>query len=212
MQETRQHILQILREQGQATVDVIVDALQTYHGKGITAVTVRHHLNVLQQEGLITEPRLRHRSTPGRPQHIYTLTEKARELAPNNYQQLLHHLLHEIERQLPVQSVNVIFEGIADTMAVQARLPNVSFEERMDLAVSYLNQHGYNASWEKSVDGIILHTRNCPYHHLSKTTDVLCAMDMRLMAALTGRIPRRISTISQGESSCAYLIPYEAEQ
>ena len=81
MQETRQHILEILREIGQATVDDVVRALCERRGE-ITAVTVRHHLTRLQEDGLITAPELRHRNTPGRPQHVYKLTEKAQQHFP----------------------------------------------------------------------------------------------------------------------------------
>ena len=88
MQQTRRHILDILKAQGEATVDEIVEALQTRRGKQITAVTVRHHLTRLQEENLITAPQMRHRSTPGRPQHVYSLTQKAVAQFPNNYQQL----------------------------------------------------------------------------------------------------------------------------
>ena len=56
----------------------IVEELQKRRGN-ITAVTVRHHLTRLQEEQLITAPQLRHRSAPGRPQHVYMITEEAKE-------------------------------------------------------------------------------------------------------------------------------------
>ena len=84
MQETRRQILDILKAAGEATVDEIVEALHERRGKDITAVTVRHHLIRLQEDQLIAAPQLRHRNTPGRPQHIYALTEKATAQFPNN--------------------------------------------------------------------------------------------------------------------------------
>src|SRR4030095_8036404 len=113
MQDTRQHILDILKEHGEATVDDIVVELQKRRGN-ITAVTVRHHLTRLQDEQLITNPQLRHRSAPGRPQHIYMLTEQAHDYFPNNYQPLATKLLESLSEVLPPNQVNVILEGVAD--------------------------------------------------------------------------------------------------
>jgi predicted ArsR family transcriptional regulator len=208
MQETRQHILEILREAGQATVDDIVNELCRRRGE-ITAVTVRHHLTRLQQDNLITAPKLRHRSTPGRPQHIYALTDKAREHFPNNYQHLAAGLLKQIAAHVPSDGVNVILEGVADSMAEEAQVNHreAPIDKRLDVVVSYLNDHGYNANWEKTPDGYVLNTHNCPYHHISEKTDMLCSMDMRLVSSLLGVVPRLLSRVSDGDTSCAYLIP-----
>ncbi len=206
MQETRQHILEILREHGEATVDDIVAQLQQRRGK-ITAVTVRHHLTRLQEENLITEPQLRHRSTPGRPQHVYMLTEQANAYFPNNYQRLAAGLMEQIRANLPPQSVNVIMEGVAHGMAQEAQIPDLPLRQKMDLAVDYLNGRGYRAYWEAGEGGYILHTSNCPYHEIAKTNGALCDMDMRLVAMLMGIVPRRIAHVIEGDSTCAYMIP-----
>lgn len=206
MQETRQHILEILKETGQATVDDIVNELRRRRGD-ITAVTVRHHLNYLQRENLITAPQLRHRSTPGRPQHVYSLTEKAEAYFPHNYQHLAAGLLQQIQLHLPNHSINVILEGVAESLAAEAKIGDLPMEKRLIQVVDYLNEHGYNAEWEVTEKGYILHTRNCPYHHMAQTTEALCNMDMRLVASLLGVVPRILSRVSAGEASCAYLIP-----
>lgn len=206
MQSTRRYILDILRSRGQATVDDIVHELQQRRGT-ITPVTVRHHLMILQQEELITSPELRRRKSPGRPQHVYALTEKAKEHFPNNYQRLAAGLLESIRKQLPPEGVNVILEGVAEGLANDAAIPDIPLSERMELVVDYLSSQGYDASWEVCVDGFILHTSNCPYHHLAETDGSLCDMDMRLVARLLGVVPRRAGHMANGDATCAYLIP-----
>lgn len=206
MQETRQHILEILREKGQATVDDIVTELQDRRG-AITAVTVRHHLNHLQRDDLITSPELKHRSTPGRPQHVYALTERAQQHFPNNYRNLVANLLKHMQQQLPPEGVNVILEGVAESMAAEADVMDAPLEDRLEAAVVYLNEQGYQAHFEKTDDNFVLYTTNCPYHDLSQTTDSLCSMDMRLISTLIGVVPRKISRVADGDPVCAYLIP-----
>lgn len=204
MQETRQHILEILKECNQATVDEIVERLQKRRGP-ITAVTVRHHLARLQSEDLITEPDLLHRSTPGRPQHVYGLTEKARESFPNNYQQLLVDLLDQIQERLPSDEVNVLFEGVVDKMASGIEIRG-ELDERLNIAVQFMNERGYAANWTKTDQGYMLTIANCPYHHVAESHNELCDMDMRLISTVLGRVPRLMSRASAGDPFCSYLV------
>ena len=206
MQETRQHILEILHERNQATVDEIVEQLQKRRGP-ITAVTVRHHLTRLQEDDFITEPELLHRSTPGRPQHVYSLTEKAKDQFPNNYRYLLKNLLDQLRENLPPEGVNVIMQGVASNFAVEASIPRLPRGEQLDLATEFLNQRGYKADWEKTSEGYVLYTSNCPYHHVAQTNQELCDLDMRLVSELLGVVPRVITRVSAGDAQCSYLIP-----
>jgi len=210
MQQTRQHILEILRERGEATVDELVKALHTRIQHHITGVTVRHHLDVLRSEELVTEPKVRRSGAPGRPQYVYALTEKARMQLPNNYHHLLQHLFQQLKARLEASQVNVLLEDVADRMVTESNLPEldaIPITARLDHVVSYLNAHGYQASWESAPEGYILRTRNCPYHHLSAEHSELCAMDMRLISGLLGVVPRNIGRIAEADESCAYLIP-----
>lgn len=207
MQQTRQHILEILKEREQATVDEIVRDLSERIGE-ITAVTVRHHLEILRGDGLVAAPIVRRRTTPGRPQHVYSLTDRALELFPNNYRQFAQQLLLQIKSQLPRQEVNVILENVAERMAGDAIPPDVPMPARLERVVEYLTSQGYQATWEATDQGYFLRTNNCPYHHLAADHEELCAMDMRLISTLLGGVvPRRIEHLASGGLSCTYLIP-----
>lgn len=206
MQETRQHILEILHEKKQATVDDIVEALFEKRGH-ITAVTVRHHLNLLQREGLITDPELLHRNIPGRPQYIYGLTEKGENRFPNNYKNLAKALLHRIESTLPAESVNVIMEGVAHDLADAVQVENESIKIRLDAAVTYLNEHGYDADVAPTDGGYHIKTLSCPYSEIKSESQNLCNMDLRLLSSIIGIVPRMVSRISDGDEQCVYFIP-----
>ncbi len=207
MQQTRQHILEILKSREQATVDEIVAALAERVGE-ITAVTVRHHLEILRAEGLVAAPEIRRRTSPGRPQHAYSLTEKALELFPNNYRNLAEELLLRLKAQLPPQQINVILEGVADQMASSIPPSDAPLPIRLNQVTRFLTQQGYNARWESAEQGYLLHTSNCPYHHLAAAHEELCGMDMRMIAGLLGGIvPRRVAHMVAGDSACAYWIP-----
>ena len=207
MQETRRQILEILFDQGTATVDEIASELRQRRNDNITSVTVRHHLAKLQEEGLVSIPQMRHRASPGRPRHIYELTNHGTSFFPNNYEQMTTQFVEKIYATLPQSTANVIIEGIADDMAIEAGIPEGSLQERLEAVVNFLNSKGYDAGWEATATGFTLHTHNCPYHHAAQSNENLCQLDMRLISQMLGIIPRLQSRISQGDDSCSYHIP-----
>lgn len=207
MQQTRQQILEILREQGESTVDDLVFALRERRGDKITAVTIRHHLNELLRQNLIETARLLHRSSPGRPQHVYSLTHQAQEHFPDNYRQLATHLLAHIRNNLPEDSVNVIMEGVAVDMAADAGITALPMADRLDQVVEYLNENGYNAEWKHDQQDFVLITRNCPYHELAQHTNVVCKMDLHLISAMLGVIPRMSTPHNEECNICFFRIP-----
>ena len=79
MQSTRQEILEILKEERQATVEDLAQRLE------LTPMTIRHHLNVLQAQGLIEAAKVRRSQKVGRPRLVYTLTEAADDHFPQSY-------------------------------------------------------------------------------------------------------------------------------
>lgn len=210
LQETRRHILDILKEHGDLTVDEIVDALHERAEKKVTAATVRHHLDVLKDNGMVDTPRVRRRDTPGRPQYVFALTRKGNELFPSNYAGLAEGLLAQIKANLPSNQLNVILEGTAREMAAKARIPpDLPLEERLDLVIEHLSEQGYQARWytDPDRDGYILETMNCPFEQVVQSHDDVCTVDMHLVSTLLGIVPRRMGRLVEGDTSCAYFIP-----
>ncbi|HKZ70156.1 MAG TPA: ArsR family transcriptional regulator [Anaerolineales bacterium] len=203
MQHKRREIVEILKQRGHATVEELSKELK------ISSVTVRHHLDVLRSEGMVSEPVARHRKTSGRPQHVYALMPKANDLFPHRYDSLAQVLLDEIKQQCDHRLANVIFEGAAARLAADAphSTPGESMEARGQKAVEFLNQCGYVAHWERQPDGILIHTCNCPYDGLAEDNPELCSMDLSLMANLMGIQLQRVCHITEGDASCAYLAP-----
>jgi predicted ArsR family transcriptional regulator len=205
MQQTRRHILEILKERKEATIDEIVTSLSERIGK-ITAVTVRHHLEILRGDGLVAAPAVRRRSAPGRPQYVYTLTERASDYFPNNYQGLASGLLEQMKTQLPPAQMNQILDGVAVQMVDSAMVPDGPMEVRLDHAVAFLNNNGYTASWTLGEGGHVLSITNCPYEQVSGCNPELCKMDERLVRGLLGARSQRLTWRMEHDDACSYLI------
>lgn len=209
LQETRRYILDILKEQEACTVEDIVAALSERLNRGITTVTVRHHLERLRAENLVSQPQIRRRSGPGRPQYVYSLTPQALAYFPSNIAQLADQMFTQVKRHLPSEQVNVILEGMADEIAAGADIPpDAPIDERLASAVEYLNEQGYDAHFEVTEDGYLLTTCNCPYERIVGKHDELCGFDLRLMTSILGVVPRFVGNMQSGHSNCQYFVPF----
>lgn len=202
MQEKRRQILNILKEDGSATIRKLSGELK------VTGVTVRHHLNELRERGLVSEPGVIHGDSPGRPQFEYRLTPKANEYFPNGLISLSNHLLQEIKAQNDSSKVSAILSGVARRSIADApkRSANSSFEEHVNLVVDYLTDKGYLASWERNPEGIILHTSNCPYEGAVEMNPEMCQMDHEMIKSLLGTSLQFVCHLAEGDDSCSYLI------
>jgi predicted ArsR family transcriptional regulator len=202
VQSTRERILNILKENGQTTVDDLSQEL------GLTAVTVRHHLDILRGEGLIAAPLVRRRKTPGRPQYIYALAEKASTFFPKRYEHLASLMLDEIRAYLSPAEVDQLMKRIGERIASQANLPaKADFETRFVVVVEFLDELGYMARWERHHDGgYLLHIVNCPYERVANQYDEICTMDLALLTSLLGTSPQRTSWSAQGDTQCTYVV------
>jgi len=205
MQATRHQILKILKEKNQATIEELSEALD------LTPVTVRHHLDILRGEGLIEVPVVKHRLVPGRPQYVYTLTEAANDCFPKNYDGFASLMIAEIRERFDSTELDRILRGIASRMAASApqSAEGETFEQRLSRVVSFLDDKGYIARWEKSDDGYYLHVGNCPYRDISLDHTEVCVMDMTLISKLLDAAPERVSWMAAGEYRCSYHIPLQ---
>ncbi len=202
MQATRERILSILKEQGQVTVSDLSDAL------GLTAVTVRHHLDIMRGEGLVAAPVAERCKSPGRPKHVYTLSEQASGFFPKRYKELVAQILDEMRARISADEIDQMMQRLGERLADHAVLPaGMDFDRRVAVAIEFLDKLGYMPSWERSDDGsYLIYIANCPYEQISRQDDVVCKMDMALLTRLLGAPPRRISSASQGDHLCTYVV------
>ncbi len=201
MQVTRQRIIDILRTHGQATVDELAKEI------GLTSMAVRHHLNVLQADDLITILRTKQHHRPGRPIQVYGLTTKARKLYPQQYLQLTDLLIEEIAATIGPKGVENIFAGIAERLAAEAPTPSdeVPANERLNALVDYLRQKGFVAEWQIENGHYTLCHFDCPYRQFAQNHPDVCLLDEKLIAAFVGSAPVRQLSIAHHDEMCKYV-------
>jgi predicted ArsR family transcriptional regulator len=205
MQETRQQILTILKEKGQATVDALAVSL------ALTPITVRHHLSILLGEGYLTAQQVRRKV--GRPHYVYSLTDKASDLFPQGYHLLADRLLDELKTMVGQDGTQVLLTRLADRLAA-AIGPQVSggtLEERLDQAARLLIAEGFLAKWEKTADGYIFYELNCPYRRVIQRHPEVCAIDQRFLSSVLRISVEKIDCIVGGGERCSYRVHSEPQ-
>jgi len=202
MQSTRQEILDILRQSRQATVEDLAERLE------LTSMTIRHHLNVLQAQGLVEAAKVRRLQTVGRPRLVYTLTQAAMELFPQAYAELARHLLGEMKERESSARVEQVLQGTAERIARDGppAVPGQSFEERLDQVCDYLRKLGFVFAWTETDAGYLLTNANCPYRRVAHEHSEVCGMDSRLLQRLLGVELKHLGHLRDGAESCTCLV------
>lgn len=202
MQSTRQEILEILKEERQATVEDLAERLD------LTPMTIRHHLNVLQAQNLVVASKVRRSQKVGRPRLVYTLTEAADDLFPQNYGKLASYLVSEVKATMGEENAKAILRGVADRVADDAppAIPGQSFEERLEQVTDFLSDQGFLTRWEKTDDGYVITNINCPYRRVSRDHGELCIMDTEMIGQLMEVQTQRLSHGQGSDAPCKFLL------
>jgi predicted ArsR family transcriptional regulator len=204
VQPVRRRIIEILKENGTATVAELANQLE------MAQVSVRHHLDILMGEGLVSCPGVRRHNGAGRPSQVYELTTSAMKLFPQRHQALANGMLTELKALLPTEQVRDLFRRLAEKTSREApgTVPGQSLEARVAQIAEFLTEKGYVARWEAKDNGYELHVCNCPYAGVSEQHAELCLMDQAMMEHLIPGTIRIESHALDGTSRCTYVISF----
>ncbi len=200
MHPTRQAIMQALRRAGSCTVSDLATVA------GISHITVRHHLNRLQAEGLVAVEEKR--QPIGRPVYHFRLTEAGKGQFPQQYSLLVRHLLDELKQSLPLDRVDALIGALAGAMAADIRqeFASLTAGERMERLIAVLTREGVTAQWQQGPDGLRLVEYHCPYYLVGQQHPELCQIDAALIrTALDAEVERRTCLLA-GDTACTYVL------
>ena len=202
MQSTRQEILEILKEEGQATVEDLAEQLE------LTPMTIRHHLNVLQAQNLVMTSKVRRLQKVGRPRLVYTLTDAADGLFPQNYGNLARLIVGEVKETVGVEETKAILRRVAERLAEEAppATAGQTFGERVAQVSDFMEEQGFLTRWEETDEGYVMTNVNCPYRRVTREHGEVCLMDTELLNRLLGVEPKRLSERGEPDSPCSFLL------
>ena len=199
--EARREIIRLLKRRGPLPVEEIAEAL------AVTVSGARQHLSSLERDGVVTYQRVR--QGPGRPRHLYELTERGDALFPRRYAELLGELLGYVREADPAM-VDRVFARRSQRRfeSARPRLDDLSLPERLREVVRIMDEEGYYPELQLQREGewrIVV--RNCPVRALGEKYSPACNSEISfLRKALPETDVRRVSHQLNGNTCCAYEI------
>jgi DeoR family suf operon transcriptional repressor len=200
MNDSRNRILHYLKQHGQATVAELA------HELDLTTVTIRHHLQVMQDAGLVGKPRQKPRLGPGRPEMTYYLTARASDYLPRNYGPLTQSILRALAENLPTSQLANLFTLAGKTLAEEAALKqSAGMNQRIKHLKDWLESNGYFLSWEKGERELFLHFAHCPYLEVAKEHKAVCNFDQAFIGRMLETPVTLSKRIALGDLHCTLL-------
>jgi predicted ArsR family transcriptional regulator len=196
---TRDVILRAIKEANQATVEELARIAD------VSPVTVRHHLNGLQADGLLVTETVRRKV--GRPYYVYGLSDKGQELFPQKYMRLSSRLLDELKEHFPAGTVSELFLGVVRRIVEERRngFEDSSVEGRLTYLVELLAEEGFLARWEKLPDGRYRVTEySCPYLSVGQKHAEICTFDKALIQSVLGTDVIQHGCMLEGNNCCDF--------
>ncbi|MFN2187828.1 MAG: helix-turn-helix transcriptional regulator, partial [Candidatus Promineifilaceae bacterium] len=194
----RKVILETIKQSNEATVEYLAKAAD------VSPVTVRHHLNSLQADGLLEIRSVRRKV--GRPYYVYSLSDQGNELFPKRYMQLSSRLLDELKEHFPEGTVDALFSNVVNQIAEDHRkeFEGMTTERRLDFLVELLGEEGFLAAWEKSGEKYVLSEYSCPYYSVGQKHDEVCTFDKQLVQIVLETEIEHESCMLHGDSCCQF--------
>ena len=200
MKNTREKILHTLLKRPGSTINEMAEVV------GINPISVRHHLNSLQADGLIEAQEERH--GVGRPRLVYSLTEAGMEKFPTRYLRLTSRLLDQLKSSLPKPMVNKLFSEMAASLAEEyaEQIQGLKMEDRLGLIQDLLAEEGFTVEWEKYGAQYRIHEITCPYLQIGQNHPEVCTVDQTLISKMLAVPAEKVQCILDGNAHCTYVV------
>ncbi|RCK76356.1 MAG: Iron-sulfur cluster regulator SufR [Anaerolineae bacterium] len=201
MVSTREKILAFLERRGTASAIELSKALK------LTSANIRHHLRILQKEGVIVPLRVGQTSGRGRPAYLYALRDQQKA---HNLERLCSALLHYLRSAASSHERDIHLRSIAqELVAEKATSTTMSITQRLIITTNILNEMSYKASWEAHREAPTIKFSHCPYASIVNSFPELCQIDRYLLETLMHLPIETLTTretLPTGETICRFRL------
>jgi len=202
---TKDRILQLLKKEVSLTVNELTDHLD------ITHMAVRKHLISLEKDGLIKTKEVK--QPMGRPLQTYSLSDKAEEYFPKNYEGISLEFLHDIKEIHGEEVVQQLFKKrearLIDEYSQRVQRKD-SATEKLQEIVNIQNEKGYMADLTKIDDDTYEITEyNCPILSVAKDFKIACKCETDMFKEVLGiEQIHRTCCRTEGDNHCKFLLKF----
>lgn len=176
MVSTREKILAFLERRG------AVSAIELSQALKLTPANIRHHLRILQREGVVMPLCVGQTSKRGRPACLFALRDQQKA---HNLERLCSALLQLLRSVASPNEQEACLRSIAqEIVADKATSPTMTVTQRLILTTHILNEMSYRASWEAQREAPTIKFFHCPYASIVDYFPELCQIDRYLLETL----------------------------
>jgi predicted ArsR family transcriptional regulator len=194
---TRGQIVTLLRRSSH-TVEELAQAL------GLTDNAVRAHLATLERDGIVLQRGTQRGSS--RPASVYGQTPEAEFLFPKAYDQILHQVLEVLSERVPPAEMETLLREVGRRIAAGWNVSPGNRRERLEAAVSVLNQLGGLAELEQVDDHYYIHGYSCPLAAAVPGYPAICRLAETLLSVLVDAPVQE--RCEHGETvRCHFIVP-----
>ena len=190
----------LLKTKSGLTVDELSRGLK------ITRNAVRQHLAALESDGLIALGPTR--PSGGRPQQLYALTEKGKEVFPRHYSWFAQLVMEAIKREHGAEGLRDRLGEIGAGVAEQLRNQSPGLgtrEQKVEKLAAAMDQLGYNARTVASADKApVIEADNCVFHELAMKNPEICHFDLAMMGGFTDSKVDHQECMARGGNVCRF--------
>ena len=200
----QQELLKLLLEnKAGLTVEELSQALE------ISRNAVRQHLAGMERDGLLLQSGTR--PTGGRPEQLYLLTDRGRELFPRQYSWFSRLLIESLREQAGSEGLGNRLADLGNQVASQLRGQSPIPEEqplRVSRLAALMTDLGYGAKATTASDGSpTIEANNCVFHDLAARYPEVCRFDLALMATVVGNAVEHQECMVRGGSMGRFRFP-----
>jgi predicted ArsR family transcriptional regulator len=202
--KTKRRIVKMLKTEGPLDAATLAERI------GVSAMAIRQHLYILQDEKMVTA---KERPVPfGRPAKYWELTRKADRLFPDAYAELSVSLIDSLNDTFGADGLQRILERrtARQRASYSARiLSSMPLRRKLQKLAEIRTDEGYMAEVRSEGAGQYLFIENhCPICAAASSCTGLCANELALFKSILGPGAKveRIEHILAGERRCAYKV------
>ena len=191
-------LLDLLRKRGSLTIAQLKSAM------GVTNTAVRQRLVRLLAQGDIE--RQTERGLRGRPLHRYSLTEKGRRRAGENFADLAMALWQEIREIDDPQVRRGLLQRISRRLVslYADKVAGDTTADRMESVAALFRERQIPFEVDRSHDLPLLRATACPYPDLAEKDRTVCSMERMMFSELLGQNVRLSDCRLDGHNCCTF--------
>lgn len=219
MKTSRQQVFDYVIAQRLVSAAEVSQALQ------MTQANARHHLGILEAQGLVRVSGVRQVSSRGRPVQLYSPSEAS---LGHNLERLARALLEVLLETASVGGHETHLHAAAHRMAVAAGQsqgarrgqngllranpdqrqdqPKASLTQRLYQTIVQLNSMHYQAHWEARPDAPQITLGHCPYAALAEVYPQVCQIDHMFIEELLGQPVQQTARLAPDGRGLPYCL------